>query len=256
MKVLGFIPARSGSKGVPHKNIKPIAGVPLLAFSVFAAEASRRAGVLADVLVSTDAPDYLTLLGPLGYATEYLRPAALASDQSPTLDAVRHALEWLAARGKEYDAVMILQPTAPFRTPDHIATAVRMLEDHPDATCVVGITRLGDAHPARIKRLVDDKWLADWCPHAAEPEPSRRQDFTPPAYLRNGTIYLTPRATLARGLIRGPRVLGMEMDPAHSINVDEHRDFVLAAASLTYPEFRPQLAFFAPLQELYADCHA
>jgi CMP-N-acetylneuraminic acid synthetase len=233
------------------KNVKPINGVPLLAFSYFTAQKCKERGIFSDVLVSTDSRDYLKTLAPLGYGNTYLRPADLASDSSPTLDAVRHALEWFRESGREFDAVMILQPTAPFRTPDHVEHAVRMLAENPDATCVAGVAPLGDAHPARIKRLVDGKWLTDWCDHAIEPEPSRRQDFTPPAFIRNGTIYLVPIATLARGLIRGERVLGIEMHEANSANVDDHKDFLLAQTALTYDGYAEQLSFFKPLIEIY-----
>jgi len=248
MRLLAYIPARSGSKSVPGKNIKPIKNIPLLAFSVWAAQ---QAGVFDDILVSTDDPAYLETVEPLGISGDYLRPSELAEDASPTIDGMHHALDWFEAQGKEFDAVMILQPTAPFRTPAHIREAVWLLEANPKATCVTGIVQMGDTHPARLKRLVEEKWLEDFCEHAIEPEPSRRQDLTPPAYLRNGTIYLTRTRTIREdNLIRGDKVIGMEMHDANSVNVDTDLDFLVAEASLSYDAYREHLSCF---DELIAD---
>jgi len=248
MRILGFIPARSGSKGVPDKNIKKISGVPLLCFSVWTAVKS---GAFEDILVSTDSREYLGLVAGLGVRTDYLRPKSLSDDHSPTIAAVSHALDWYEAQGKSYTAVMILQPTAPFRTPDHISRAIGLLSKYPEATCVTGVVQLGDTHPARIKRLDSGTWLRDFC-CAKEPEPSRRQDLSPPAYLRNGTIYLSPLSTIqGQNRIRGEKVIGMEMPEANSINVDTHLDFLTAEVSLTYPPYRKDLSFFDELISLY-----
>ena len=108
MRLLAYIPARSGSKSVPGKNIKPIKNIPLLAFSVWAAQ---QAGVFDDILVSTDDPAYLETVEPLGISGDYLRPSELAEDASPTIDGMHHALDWFEAQGKEFDAVMILLTT-------------------------------------------------------------------------------------------------------------------------------------------------
>lgn len=244
MKVLAYIPARSGSKGVPDKNIKPIQGIPLLAFSAYTALDCQKKGLFTEVLVSTDSPEYLKTVEPLGIRTDYLRPAEYADDKSPTVDGILHALDWYAEQGITFDAVMTLQPTAPFRTQAHIEKAIQLMEENPEATCVSGIVRMGDAHPVRIKKLMDDKWLQDFCDHAHEPEPSRRQDFTPPAYLRNGTIYLTRLETLKQGLIRGEKIIGMEMPEANSANVDDHIEFLIAEAALSYPAYREDLSYF------------
>ncbi len=251
MKMLAYIPARSGSKGVPGKNIKTINGVPLIAFSLFSA---IKSDLFDEVLLSTDAPAYQDVVKRLGVRTDYIRPPELAGDTSPTVDGMLHALDWYEAQGKTFDAVMLLQPPAPFRTPDHIRQAVSLMEANPDATCVTGTVQLGDAHPARIKKLVDDKWLVGFCKEAPEPEPSRRQDFAPPAYLRNGTIYLSRIDTIReRHLVWGDRVIGMEMPEANSINVDRHLDFLTAEAAMAYEAYRPQMSFFDELVDLYSE---
>ncbi|MBF0105228.1 MAG: acylneuraminate cytidylyltransferase family protein [Deltaproteobacteria bacterium] len=248
MRVLGFIPARSGSKGVPDKNIKTICNVPLLIYSVWVAQQSQS---FADIIVSTDSEAYLSLGASLGIRTDYLRPRELALDTSQTIDAVLDVLKWYRSKGAEFDAVMILQPTAPFRRPEHINKAIQLMQAHPDASCVTGVVRLGDTHPARIKKLVDGKWLEDFC-CVHEPEHSRRQDLQPPAFLRNGTIYLTKTTTIENErLIRGKKIIGMEMPEANSVNVDNHLDFLVAEASLGYPAFKDDLSFLGELLSKY-----
>ncbi len=246
MRVLGFIPARSGSKGVKNKNIKKIEGIPLLEFSVYAAEKSMDKGYISDILVSTDSKDYLELVSKYNIVNGYLRPSNLATDKSPTIDSVIHGLNWLRkVKGKIFDAVMILQPTSPFRTPNHINEAIRLLKKNKQCTCVASIKRLADHHPKRIKKLNEKNQLLDYCNHAKEPEPSRRQDFLPHAFIRNGAIYLTRTNTLIeKNLIRGDHVIGMEMPESNSINIDEHFDFISAANALHYDEFYKDLEFF------------
>jgi CMP-N,N'-diacetyllegionaminic acid synthase len=251
MKILAYIPARSGSKGVPDKNILQVENIPLLSFSMFTAMDCMKEELFADVLLSTDSARYLDIASGEGYSDHYLRPAQLAQDDSPTIDGVHHALEYLSDQGKEYDAVMILQPTAPFRTKVHIIEAIELMQKNPGATCVTGLKLLGDYHPARIQRIDNDIWLKPFCRDVVEGEPSRRQDFSPPAYLRNGTIYLTPIEIIKKGYIRGSNPIGFVMPEENSINVDDHIDFVLAKSVLQYEKYSDQLKYFEPLRNRY-----
>lgn len=152
MKVLGFIPARSGSKGVPGKNVKRLAGRPLMAYTIKSALDALKSNILAEVVVSTDCLEYLRLAQSLGINNDYMRPAHLGSDLSPTIDAVRHILEWFGEKSIKFDAVMILQPTSPFRLPGHIEEAIKLMKGDPEATCVASVAKLGDHHPYRIKK--------------------------------------------------------------------------------------------------------
>lgn len=249
MRILAVIPARAGSKGVPGKNVKRIKNVPLIAFSVWTA---LRSGLFDDVLLSTDDPSYFDVLRDMPVRRDYIRPPELASDTSPTVDALQHALRWFEDRNKVYDAVMLLQPPAPFRTVSHLKQAVQLMRNNPDATCVTGTVRLWDHHPARIKKLVDERWLVDFCAGAPEKEPSRRQDLAPPAYLRNGSIYLSRVDVIReRGLVWGDRVIGMEMPEPNSVNIDQHIDFITAESMLDYEPYRPYLSEFDDLVRMY-----
>ncbi len=252
MKILGFIPARSGSKGVKNKNIKPIKGIPLLEFSVFSAIESKKKGYLDEVLVSTDSPKYLDLLSHYDITEEYLRPSELSTDKSATIDSVIHALNWYKLKkNKTFDAVMILQPTSPFRTPEHISNAIQLLKNNRNCTCVASIKQLGDNHPRRIKRLDKNGKLIDFFSNYKEKEPSRRQDFLPKAYVRNGAIYLTKTKQIVdKKLIRGNHIIGLEMPESNSINIDDHFDFISASSALDYEEFKSQLRFFSKLTKL------
>src|SRR5438552_7751137 len=113
LKVIGIIPARGGSKGVPRKNIRPLAGKPLLAYTAEAALAARR---LSGVLLSTDDAEIAEAGRQCGLEIPFLRPAELAQDNSPTLPVLQHAVAWLESQGRHYDAICLLQPTSPFRS--------------------------------------------------------------------------------------------------------------------------------------------
>ncbi len=249
MKILAIIPARSGSKGLPEKNIKKIKNVPLIVFSIWTAVNSN---LFEDVILSTDDPEYFELLKGIKITKDYIRPKELATDDSPTIDTVLHLLNWCSDRGKEYDAVMLLQPTSPFRTIEHLRAAINLMNDNKDATCVTSIVRLWDNHPARIKKLENEKWLIDFCSEANESKFLRRQDFQPPAYLRNGAIYLTRINTiLNKKKIWDEKVIGMEMHEANSINIDRPIDFIVAESMIDYPQYQNYFSEFDDLFKLY-----
>lgn len=248
MNVLGIIPARSGSKGVKNKNIRPIKGKPLLEYSVFTALEAKKENILSDIILSTDSREYLDLLKDYDIYKDYLRPKKFAQDNSPTIDAIQHAVKWLEENyNKRFDAIMLLQPTSPFRTVEHIKEAILMLKNSSKATCVASVRKLADHHPYRIKKIDNQGYLKNICCDFVEPEKSRRQDFNPTAYIRNGCIYLTPIELIKKGIIRGERVLAMQMPEANSINVDEHLDYLAACNALDYEEYFNDLNFFEKL---------
>lgn len=245
MSVLCYIPARSGSKGVPDKNIKEIMSKPMLEFSVYTACEAKKIGLFSEVMVSTDSQVYLDKVKSYDIAHDYLRPADLATDTSSTISGMQHALSWYKEKGITFDSVMILQPTSPFRTPQHIRQALDLMKEKTDATCIASLAKLGDHHPLRIKKLSDNGRVLDFCEQYIEPEPSRRQDFEPEAFIRNGAIYLTKVDTIVNdNKIRGEHVYGFVMPEANSINVDNHIDFVTAKAALEYSEYQKDLQFF------------
>lgn len=252
MSTLGFIPARSGSKGVIDKNIRKLNNIPLLAYSVYIAELCKKMNIFSDVIVSTDSKDYLKTIQPLGYKNKYLRPSNIAKDDSPTIDAVIHALEYYAKKDIYFENVMILQPTSPFRNISQIQEAIDLISNNSKATCVASVYKLGDYHPRRIKLITQKGFLDDFCNEYKEPEPSRRQDFKPEAFIRSGSIYLSrTKQIIENNIIRGNYVMPLEVSEFFSINVDEDLDFFKAEAVINSKRFKDNLRLFDDLKNLY-----
>src|SRR6185436_18271922 len=126
MKVLGVVTARGGSKGIPGKNLKPLAGKPLIAYTI---EAALQSGVLDRLILSTDELPIADCALAIGCEVPFMRPAELARDDSVHLDVMKHAVEWMRDRASyRPDLVMILQPTSPLRTAADIRNAVSLIE--------------------------------------------------------------------------------------------------------------------------------
>ena len=136
MKYLAVIPARSGSKGLKDKNILPLCGIPLCAWTIRAAEESR---VFDEIHFSTDSEKYADIAREYGAAVPFLRDAELATDSANSWDVIKFVIKRYRTMGREFDAVMLLQPTVPFRSADDIRAAVRMLEEK-DAQAIVSVT--------------------------------------------------------------------------------------------------------------------
>lgn len=222
-----MIPARGGSKGIPRKNIATLGEKPLLDYTIEAA--SRALSHITRLVVSTDDEEIAGLARRAGAEVPFVRPANLATDRARTVDVVVHALETLERDDEPYDWVLLLQPTAPFSSPSDIIEAVELAAK---GACdsVISVVRVLDGHPARIKQ-VKDGYLEAFC--VPEVEGMRRQDLRPPAYARNGAIYLTRREVVVnQKSMRGDRIRPLVMPPERSVNIDEPLDLLLAEAVL------------------------
>jgi CMP-N-acetylneuraminic acid synthetase len=222
-RALGVIPARGGSKGIPRKNLIPLGGRPLLAYTVDAAKQSER---LAHVVLSTEDPEIARVARTFGVDV-IARPDALAEDSTPMLPVVQHALAVAERSLGHFDLVFTLQVTSPFRTAGDVDAAIELLRSS-GAESVIGVVRVFDNHPARIKRIRDGRLVPFDTP---EPEGIRRQDL-PPAYLRNGAVYVSRRDVVVDGSLLGDDQCPYEMPPERSINIDEPLDLALAHAAL------------------------
>ena len=225
--VLAIIPARGGSKGVPRKNVRVLAGKPLIAYSI---EVAKAVVQLTDLIVSTEDEEIAGAARELGVEVPFLRPVELAEDLTPTYPVIMHALaEMELKRGAQYDAVLLLQPTCPLRTAAHIETALEMLFATP-CDSVVSVVEVSNTHPFRMKRLVGDR-LINYVEQGFED--MRPRQVLPKVYLRNGAIYLSRRDSLYEsGSLVGEHCLGMVMSEEDSVNIDGALDFVLAEAIL------------------------
>lgn len=221
--IVGLITARGGSKGLPGKNIRPLGGKPLIAWTISAAQ---RAESIARVVVSTDDNEIADVARKFGAEVPFMRPAELAQDRSPHIDVVLHALDTLASGdGVVPDALMLLQPTSPFRTADDIDAAVRLARQK-SAPAIVSVVETHD-HPFLVRRQNADGSLAQFVPcDIAYP---RRQDL-PPAYALNGAIYLCGVETIRRlQTFEPPGTLAYEMPPERSLQIDTSWDFDLCS---------------------------
>jgi CMP-N-acetylneuraminic acid synthetase len=227
MRVLGVVPARGGSKGVHRKNIQRLNGKPLIAYTAEAALGARR---LTRVVLSTDDQQIAEVGRSWGLEVPFLRPAALAADDTPTLPVIQHALACLEAEGDCYDAVCILQPTAPFRRSEFIDGCIQALESS-DADSVVTVLPVPDAHnPHWVYFTTSDGCLRL---STGEPTPIPRRQELPPAYHREGSVYVTRRdVVIQQNSIFGARVLGYPVDPRDSIDINNVEDLARAESLL------------------------
>ena len=220
MKVLGLIPARGGSKSIANKNLVDLGGCPLIKWTIDAASKSS----LSRVVVSTENQEIAETCRSLGAEVPFVRPDSLASDDAQSIDVVLHALEALV---EQFDAVMLLQPTSPFRTHDDINLALTM--NH-DGASVISVVPVDGTHPARMK-FIEDGFLVD-PPFVEEVENMPRQNLRP-MYIRNGAIYLATVNDLKSRTFKGSKSRALVMQKERSLNIDSQFDLIVARAMVS-----------------------
>jgi CMP-N-acetylneuraminic acid synthetase len=226
--LLFLIPARSGSKGVPNKNIRPLLGLPLIAHTILAANTAMQslsAKVSVHIAVSSDSVNYLEVANNFGVGT-ILRPAEIAKDSTPMFEVVSHALEHLESKTNfRYQTVILLQPTCPARQSWHIEEAYKFYCKS-SAKSLVSVVRMEDTHPARM--YTQDK---QGCGHSLQPQDAtrNRQELLP-VYHRNGAIYLVDRSMVDQKRLISETPLLYEMEKKFSINIDDEVDWIFAEA--------------------------
>jgi CMP-N-acetylneuraminic acid synthetase len=228
-RILAVITARGGSKRVPGKNIRPFAGKPLLAWTIEAALGCR--DQLHGLVLSTDDEAIAQVGREFGAEVPFMRPAELSGDTAGSLAVVQHATRFIEARdGVCMDWVLLLQPTSPLRAACDISAALDLARSH-DCDSVVAVTEM-PTHPVFAKTIDADGLLRPFL--LEEPEGLRRQDAGPPAYMRNGAIYLTRRNVLMeRNSIYGARIRPCMMPAERSVDIDTDLDFRLAELLLS-----------------------
>ena len=226
LNVVAIIPARGGSKGIPHKNMKLFAGYPLIAYSIAAAKESE---YVSRILVSTDDPEIAAVARDWGAETPFLRPAEISGDTTLDLPVFQHAVRWLAENeGYRPDIVIQLRPTSPFRTPGLVDEAIRLLLDHPEADSVRGVVPSGE-NPFKMWRI-DEKTgqMHGLIPveGLAEPYNSPRQAL-PKTYWQTGHIdAIRPERTFMAGeSMSGKVILPLFLDPAIKVDIDNPSDW-------------------------------
>ncbi|MEM6770330.1 MAG: acylneuraminate cytidylyltransferase family protein [Bacteroidota bacterium] len=227
MRILGLIPARGGSKGVPRKNIRPLGGRPLLDWTVQTAHAVGEE--LDRVIVSTEDEEIAAIARQCGAEVPFLRPAELADDAARSIDVVIDVLQKLADQGEVYDALCLLQPTTPFRSKELLQAALRRFQ-------LGGLDGLVTA--SRVPAHYHPNWtFIDTGNALLTPAQgpgsviSRRQDL-PPAFIRDGAVYLTKTAVLLDGSFFGERLGYVENTDPRRVNIDTLQDWALAESML------------------------
>ena len=220
MKLLALIPARGGSKGVVRKNLADLSGKPLIAWTIESAVACRAQGILARVVVSTDDPEIAEVSAGYGAEVPFLRPAALADDTAKTADVVMHALDFFAAIGEVFDAVVLLQPTSPLRTQEDILLATELFVGR-KAESLISVSPEPRFNPLILYGR-DGEFAVPL--DSRHNQGVRRQDL-PAFYVRNGAIYLTRTGFLRQTkLLISPQPLLYEMPRERSANIDAPAD--------------------------------
>ncbi|MBI2058276.1 MAG: acylneuraminate cytidylyltransferase family protein [Nitrospirae bacterium] len=183
-RLLALIPARGGSKGLPGKNIRPLAGVPLIGHSVLF---GRSCPEVERLVVSTDSPAIAEVARQFGADVPFIRPAALAQDDTPMWEVVHHALATVEGQeGSPYEFVLLLDPTSPGRLPEDVSGALTKLKAAPDADGILAVSK-PDFNPIWVCVVERKGRLANLFGDAARY--TRRQDV-PPVYRINGSLYL------------------------------------------------------------------
>jgi CMP-N-acetylneuraminic acid synthetase len=227
MEILGIIPARGGSKGIPRKNLAPLGGRPLIAHTCNAARGSRR---LTRIVVSTDDPEVAAVAERLGVEVPFPRPAALAADETPMLDVLLDLVSTLERDGYHPDALVLLQPTSPFRRAEHIDGAVDLLLES-GADSVVSVVPVPHQFtPLSLMRLDGDRLV----PVSGEPGPLRRQDKAM-LFARNGPAVLALRTPVLVGqrVLYGRDTRALIMSREDSVDIDDAFDLEVAELLLT-----------------------
>ena len=217
-KILGLIPARGGSKGIPHKNIVDLCGKPLINYTI---EAGLNSKYIDYLMVSTDSREIAEVSKKAGAEVPFMRPSELASDTAKTVDAVVHAINTLKENGQEFDTLVLLQPTQPLRTADDIDKAVETyIENGCNSLASVSLV---DDHPLLIRSISENRLV----PLLNESSTCRRQDM--PLYYRiNGCIYINEIDSISEATSFNDNRIPYIMDSYHSVDIDDMHDLVVA----------------------------
>jgi CMP-N-acetylneuraminic acid synthetase len=223
MRVLGLVPARAGSKGVPAKNTRLLGGRPLLAYTAEVALAARQ---LARVVLSTEDETIAALGTDLGLEVPFLRPPELAGDDTPMLAVLQHAIDSLP---EAFDAVCLLQPTSPLRPAGLIDRCITLL-DSSGADAVVTMVPVPAEHNPHWVYVRDAGGRLRLSTGEANPI-GRRQDL-PTALHRDGSVYVLRTEGIRRGIPYGDHLEAVVLEPATSVNIDDLDDWARAEALL------------------------
>ena len=227
MKVLAIITARGGSKGIPKKNLFPLNGKPLIEYTISAAKKAKK---LDRIILSTDCTEIANVAKKLDLEVPFLRPKELASDEASSRDVIIHAIDFFEKReGYIPDAVMILQPTSPFRTSEDIDNCIKLLEDNVEVDSIVSIVKVPHSYSPESAFLIgEDKKVVPINSNVSVFRRQEKQQY----YARNGAAVYISRVEVFQnsniGGVLGKKVIGYEMSLVSSIDIDSFEDLYIA----------------------------
>lgn len=220
MKILVIIPARGGSKGIPHKNIKPLNGKPLIYYTI---DEAREIVGDDDICVSTDDPEIIKCVEDYGLKVPFVRPEELATDTAGTYEVLLHALSFYEKQGRRYDVVLLLQNTSPFRKAEQIREALELYT--PDVDMVVSVKECA-SNPYYCVFEEDKNGYLHVC--KGDGNFFRRQD-APKVYEYNGAIYIMKAETLkTTHMHKIQKRVKYVMDELSSFDLDTMTDWIIA----------------------------
>lgn len=218
-RVLAWIPARGGSKGIKDKNIRELCGKPLIAYTI---EAAKNSKYVDKVMVSTDSERIAEIAKEGGAWVPSLRPADLAEDYSKTIDAILHTLKLLESMNERFDIFCLLQPTSPLRDVNDLDSAIKTFVAH-DERGLVTVSSC-ETNPVLIRTIGEDGELERLLPVGST---VRRQDM--PRYYRvNGSIYINRTDEITKDTSFNDNPIPYVVDDSHGLDIDEPVDLVIA----------------------------
>lgn len=221
MRILGLIPARSGSKGIPDKNICNLGGKPLMAYTI---EQALACSVLTRVVVSTDSPRYREIAQRWGAEAPFLRPASLAEDHSTDREVFRHALNFFAEQNEPFDWLINLRPTAPFRSVEDIEHVIEKLRDT-SLDSVRSVTRAEGVHHPYWMYRTDEQGVAHPFVDHIDPNQYLRRQTLPPVYRLNGVVDgIRTQVIQQHPFLYGDRMGTVEVPPRRAVDIDTWDD--------------------------------
>ena len=229
LETLVFIPARAGSKGIPGKNMIPFGDAPLISHTFAIA---KQLEDLSVPFVSTDCPRVLSLAGEFGFDTEYVRPASLAEDDSPIIDAILHGLEWLESKGGSVpQSVLLLQPTSPLRSVNQVRQALEIFKES-QMQSLVSVHEMRE-HPYEC--VFGDSLNWEFLRKPSK-QASRRQDYDERFYYIDGSIYLASVDFIKenKSLVKPGETYLFQTENRFNIDIDEPEDLEVAQALLKF----------------------
>ncbi len=228
-KIYAIIPARGGSKGIPRKNIKILAGKPMIAYSI---EEAKKSKYINRIITTTDDQEIAEIAKGYGSEILFMRPKELAEDATLDLPVFQHCLKWLKENeGETPEIVVHLRPTAPLRKVEHIDLGIKiMLKNWDRAGAVRSVTKVDD-HPLKMWGLEGDSLLSfipEQVYQIKEPYNMPRQKL-PKAFIQNGSVdIIKSKVIMEQDSMTGKNIFGFEMKREDSVNIDNILDFKLA----------------------------